>query len=65
MTFSQIRKKKECISSIGQMRVEFVLSESWKNNWSFCSKEIEKLIYIVLMTSILLTAWLVFVKADF
>lgn len=45
---------------IGQMRAEFVLLDFWKNNSNFGSKEIEELINMILMTSILLTAWLEF-----
>lgn len=58
--FSYVRKKRECVSMIGQMRVEFVLLDFWKNNSNFGSKEIEELINMILMTSILLTAWLEF-----
>lgn len=51
-------EKKESVSMVGQMRVEFVLSDFWKNNCNFGSKKFEELINMVLMASILLTAWL-------
>lgn len=60
IAFSYVRKKRECVSMIGQMGVEFVLSDFWKNNCNFGSKEIEELINMILMTSFLLTARLEF-----
>lgn len=45
---------------MGQMRVEFVLSDCWKNSCNFGSKEIDELINMILMISILLRASLEF-----